>query len=523
MRVTMARHNIPRYRRSVWRLFGRLAIGTCVLAAVLGIGAWLSMKFLVSSEVTSPETILGGREASFFQFSVTVKADHVRVDGTADFPNGVILVGTLNRVGSGQVEIKEALVMNRLFALEFGPELLVEYYLHGPRNALQAGVYSISVDFDQAQQSPFAKESLLRWPLFQSSAVPGASSTGGLDPAMIRVSKVLTIGTLEEQREVQVWEQEYRQLVRQQLHATAGALADLWQQMRAHYQEERLKGSFTEGDTRASEWQAWEERLTNDLKAIGQKAQLNAEVSSASPLLSARDALASAHKQLGLLNDFYAEVLTNERLATDRDLQKTEHIIQYAFADVGAQLGYSYTLPPSPKAAEDAKATVIISAPLVNIRSGPGMGNEAIRQAKKDEVFDLLGEQGEWFHIRLNTTLAGWVHRNVASKHSQGGGIATGPRSSDTPIMTSEHKPRLSLEPINLFATPAEYIPQPTADEIKIYGEMEAQLRATKVRGSNEPQATEQQVLQRTSEQFGVSLERVRNSYLKVQGWEIAH
>ncbi len=51
---------------------------------------------------------------------------------------------------------------------------------------------------------------------------------------------------------------------------------------------------------------------------------------------------------------------------------------------------------------------------------------------------------------------------------------------------------------------------------------MEAQLRATQVRSNNERQAMERQVLQRISEQFGVSAEQVRNSYLKVQGWEIA-
>ena len=517
----MARHNIPRHRRSIWTLFGRLAIGTLVLAGMLATSAWLSTKFFVPSEVTSPETTFRDQEASFFQFSVTVKADHVRIDGTADFPNGVILVGTLNRIGSGQIEVKEALVMNRLFALEFGPELLVDYYLHGPQNALQAGIYSISIDFDQTQQSPFAKESLLRWPQFQSSVAPGNHNTRGLDPAIVRVSKAFAMGNIEEQREVQSWEQQYRKLVRQHLHATSGALANLWHQLRAHYQGELQKGGFTKDDARAGAWQVWGTQWKSDLKAVGEKARLDEMVSPSSPLLSARDALASAHKQLRVLSDFYSEVLTSERVATDRDVQRTEQIIQYAFADVGAQLGYPYTSPPSAQA-EDIKPAAIINAPVVNVRSGPGMGNEAISQARKDEVFDLLGEQGEWFHIRLNMTLTGWVHRNVASKHSQAGGGAAGARRSEANIMASEHKPRLYLEPINLFATPAEYIPRPTSDEIKIYSEMEAQLREAKVRGSNERQAMEQHILQRISEMFGVSLEQIRNSYLKVQGWEIA-
>ena len=59
--------------------------------------------------------------------------------------------------------------MNRLFALEFGPDLYMQYYVHSPQNALQPGVYRMSVEFDPSRQSPFAHESLLRSPFMKAS------------------------------------------------------------------------------------------------------------------------------------------------------------------------------------------------------------------------------------------------------------------------------------------------------------------------------------------------------------------
>ncbi len=515
----MTIRNTPRARRSIWTVFGKIVAGTLGLAVILVAGAWLPPQFLVTREVSPPEITVQGQETSFFDYTVAAETGYIRVGGIANLPNGIILVGTLDRIGSGPIEVKEALVMNRLFTLEFGPELSIQYYLLGSHDALQAGIYRISVEFDPAHQSPFAQESLLRWAASKSSPT-FIGHAQEIDRAMIRVSKTFVIGTLDEQQEAQAHEQEYRETIRQHLSETLGMLSNLWQRLRAHYQQERLKGGFARTDPRGDEWRTWSTQWLIELKAVGEKGQFTEEVSQASPLLAARDTLLGGHKQLAILCDLYFEVLTNERSVADRDLQRAEQAIQYTFADVSAQLGQPEIAPP-PVKLEGVKPTVIVTAPLVNIRSRPGMGHEAISQAKKDDVFDCLGEQGEWFQVQLSGARAGWVHRSVASKRPQADGTTGEMKRADAKPIGAERRTVPQLEPIKLLATPIEYIPRPTSDEFKIYVELEAQLRDIQARGAEERKAVEQRIVQRTSERFGLSPEQIWNAYLKVQGWEI--
>lgn len=501
-------------------MFAKIVLGTCGLALLLAAGAWVSTRFLMTPEVTSPGRKVPSQGTSFFEFSISAKAGYIRVDGTANLPNGVILIGALDKVGSGQVEVKEALVMNRLFALEFGPDLYLQYYLQNPQPALQAGVFRLSVEFDPGQQSPFAQESLLRWS--QTPFSLGVDRTGeNPDLAVVRISKILTIGTLDEQRAVQAREQEYRQMVRQHLNETLASLTNLVYRLQVHYQEERRKGSFARVDQRGEEWRIWSIQWLNDLNSMAEKSRLNDVASPVSPLLSARDALATLQRQLLALQDLYLEVLTNERPDSDRDLQRTERAIQQAIANAGSQLGHPSVRSPEVKA-EDVKPTVIITAAVVNVRNRPGMGYEAISQAKKDEVFELIGEQGEWLHVQLTNGRTGWVHRNIASKQAQSEAIVEETKRSDISSIAHERKPLLHVEPVNILATPVAYIPRPTSDERRIYGDIEAQLRDLKERGGDERKSVEQRVIHRASEIFSISPEQIWNAYLKVQGWELA-
>jgi hypothetical protein len=91
----------------------------------------------------------------------------------------------------------------------------------------------------------------------------------------------------------------------------------------------------------------------------------------------------------------------------------------------------------------------------------------------------------------------------------------------DAKPLAPERISPLHLEPIKPLAMPIEYIPRPTPDELKIYAELELQLRGLQARSADGRRASEQHVLQRTSEKFGISQELIWNTYLKVQGWEI--
>jgi Bacterial SH3 domain len=515
----LAMHKAQRHQRSIVGMFGKIVMYTLLLGLVLAGALWFSTRFLATREASQMETDRQRQEISFFEYRITAETGHVRVNGTANFPNGVILVGTLDRVGSGPIEVKEALVMNRLFAMEFGPKLSVQYYLHDPQDALQAGVYRMSVEFDPSQQSPFARESLLRSPLMKASPTQGDGSRE-IDPAIIRVSKMLAIGTAGEQEEARAREQQYRQTIRQHLSDALGTLTNFWQRLYARYEQERLKGGLSRGDPRASEWQTWKAQWLNDLKDFGESARLYEIVSPVSPYHAARDALAIVHKQLAVMPDLYFEALTHERSLADRDLDRAEQVAQYALGDAFAQLGQPDS-GPSPSNVESVKPTVIVTSPVVHIRSGPGMSHESFRQARKDEVLNSLGEQGEWFHVQLGDGRTGWVHRNVVNKRPQGEGTSGDVKRVEIKPFAPERRPQLQLEPIRLLSTPIELIPPPTSDEVKIYAGIEQQLRDLQVSNLEERRTVEHRVLQQMSDKHGISPEQVWNTYLKVQGWEI--
>jgi Bacterial SH3 domain len=515
----MAMHTTSRYQRSRGGILGKLVAGILVLIAGLAGVAWVSSQFLGTRAPPQSPRTQQDQEASFFEYTVAAETGHIRVSGTANIPNGVILVGMLDKVGSGVLEVKEALVMNRLFAMEFGPELYVQYHLHGPQDALQAGVYRLSIEFDPSQQSPFAQESLLRSPPGKASPTSSPNARD-VDPAIIRVAKTFGIGTAAEQQEAQAREEQYRQSIRQHLREALATLTHLWQRLHGQYQLERSKGGFSRLDPRAHEWQTWSVEWLKDLTDLGEKARLSELVSSASPYQPARDALVIVAKQLAILCALYFEVLTNERSPADRDIQRAEQVAHHARGDAIAQLG-SLDSVPAPVNVENVKPTVLITSPVVNVRSGPGMSHETIRQIKKDDVLDFLGEQGEWFQVQLRGGLTGWVHRNVASKAVPGDGATGDLKRMDSKSFAAAKGSQLHLDPINLLSTPIAYIPPPTSDEVKIYGDIELELRDMQALSLEERRALEQRIVQRLSDTYGISPENVWNTYLKVQGWEI--
>jgi uncharacterized protein YgiM (DUF1202 family) len=391
--------------------------------------------------------------------------------------------------------------------------------LHNPQNALLPGVYRMSVEFDPSRQSPFARESLLRSPFIRASPLSGNDSRE-IDSAVIRLSKTFSIGTTGEQQESHAQEQQSRETIRQHFRDTLGTLTSFWSQLQVRFQQERAKGGFSRADPRASEWQTWTVQWLRDFKGHGEETRLHEVVSPVAPYFTSQNALVNMHKQLVAIPDFYFEVLINERSLTDRDLQRAEHVIQYALGDAIAELGQPDSVL-APVKVENAKPTVIVTAPLVNVRNGPGMSHESIKQLKRDDVLDFLAEQGEWFQVQLGGARTGWVHRNVASKRPQGEGSADDIKRADVKSPSLERRPQLRLEPIGLLSTPVEFIPRPTPDEERIYLELEQQLRDLQAGNAEERRTQEQRSLQRMSDKHGISPEQVWNTYLKVQGWEI--
>jgi hypothetical protein len=492
----------------------KLVIGTLMLALVLGGALWVSRQFFAAQQVVPTRGDANSQGQLPFEYTVTAEIGHIRVNGKAIFPNGVILVGTLDKVGSGQIDLKEALVMNHLFTMEFGPELYMQYYLHGLQEALQAGLYRLTVEFDPARQSPFAQGTLSPSPPVKDSPILRDGSREE-NSAIMRVSKSFTMGTTAEQQEAQIRERQEQLTIRQHLRDTLASLTDSLEDLYTHFQDERSKGNFSQADVRASDWQTWSNQWLNELEDLAEKARLDEMVSPASPYYPAWQALGTMRKQLRGLPGLYFEVVTNDRSLTDPELQRTEQLAQNALGDAIAQLGRPDKMP-FPFTVASVKPSVVVLSPVVNIRSGPGIHYEPIRQVKKDDVLTWLGERGEWFQVQLSGERTGWVHRTVVSKRPQGEDT-----SADAKPLSLEKGSYPQLEPISLSSTPVEFIPPPTPDEVKIYEDMEQQFRGLQAANAEDRRVVEQRILQRMSDKHGISPNQVWNTYLKVQGWQI--
>jgi hypothetical protein len=515
----MAAYNRQRHQRSGGRIFGRVVVVSLFLALVVTGIAWVSTRFFASREVFQGRREDPTQAAQVFDYTVTAEVGHIRAHGSANLPNGIVLLGTLDRVGSGPIEVKEALVINRLFALEFGPDPFIRTQPQSPGHTIRPGVYRLSVEFDPSRQSPFVRDALRRPPFMKASSLPGTDSHE-IDSAVLRLSKTFAIGTPGEQQESQAWEQQARETIQEDLRATLETLTSLWTRLQVRFQEERVRGGFSRADVRAGEWQTWTAQWLHDLQSHAVGMPVPEVVSPPAPYFASQNALLNVQKQLVAMPDFYFEVLINERSLTDRDLQRAERVIQYALSDALAELGPPESVP-TPIKVESPKVIVIVTAPLAHLRNGPGMNYAPVTQLKRDEVLDFVAEQGEWFQAQIGGARMGWVHRNVASKRLQGEGSADDVKRGDVKPPSVERRPLPRLEPISLTSTPVEFIPRPTSDEVRIYAELEQQLRDVQAGNPGERRAVELHHLQRMSEKYGISPEQIWNTYLKVQGWEI--
>jgi SH3-like domain-containing protein len=57
--------------------------------------------------------------------------------------------------------------------------------------------------------------------------------------------------------------------------------------------------------------------------------------------------------------------------------------------------------------------TVIVKAPLVNVRERPGTKSRVLFQAEKGVSFKRLGKKGEWFKIQHADGEVGWIHKSL--------------------------------------------------------------------------------------------------------------
>ena len=61
----------------------------------------------------------------------------------------------------------------------------------------------------------------------------------------------------------------------------------------------------------------------------------------------------------------------------------------------------------------DGRATVIVTARMANMRSGPGTGHAVTHTAERGVAFRVTGSRGSWLRVTHADGPQGWVHRDL--------------------------------------------------------------------------------------------------------------
>lgn len=91
--------------------------------------------------------------------------------------------------------------------------------------------------------------------------------------------------------------------------------------------------------------------------------------------------------------------------------------IFFAKKDIEQKPAMIQTASPSPTPKENIKRIIIIiedNSPTVNIRSKATIYSEIIKKVEKDNTFDVLEEEKEWFKIKLDEKTDGYVSKKYA-------------------------------------------------------------------------------------------------------------
>ncbi|MEJ2728445.1 MAG: SH3 domain-containing protein [Deltaproteobacteria bacterium] len=85
-----------------------------------------------------------------------------------------------------------------------------------------------------------------------------------------------------------------------------------------------------------------------------------------------------------------------------------------------------------------------VSAPVANIRSGPGTNHEVIWKVQKNFPIRIIEKSGEWYHFEDFEGDRGWVHQSLVAKistvitNNDACNIRSGPGTDNAILLTVE-------------------------------------------------------------------------------------
>ena len=107
------------------------------------------------------------------------------------------------------------------------------------------------------------------------------------------------------------------------------------------------------------------------------------------------------------------------------------------------------TVPPAPSpspAVQTGGKTAVVTGSLVNVRKGPGTGNALVGQVARGDELPVLGQDGDWYQIKLANGSNGWVAGWLVSLKD-----AVPPEQVQTPVQNPVENQ--NPQPVNVDAS----------------------------------------------------------------------
>jgi N-acetylmuramoyl-L-alanine amidase len=98
-----------------------------------------------------------------------------------------------------------------------------------------------------------------------------------------------------------------------------------------------------------------------------------------------------------------------------------------------------------------ANGTVTIAESPVNIRNGPGLSYQLVKQVKKGEKFTIIKEKDDWIQIQLSTAKTGWVANWVVTKSPNGTTTSSSSNSKNMSATANTNQLRVRSGPGTSF------------------------------------------------------------------------
>jgi len=92
----------------------------------------------------------------------------------------------------------------------------------------------------------------------------------------------------------------------------------------------------------------------------------------------------------------------------------------------------------------DADFSIQVKIKELNVRSGPSTSFAIVAKIHKDEIYQVITQEGDWYKIKVNSNISGWVANWLVDKTKEKANISEGLISAD--ILNLRESPSLTAK-----------------------------------------------------------------------------